>query len=86
MSDAESVLAVLNHRRSKGAWFGRNQCVVNMHPFCGDAAKDALDDMFRWIPHSMRTSRDFEQLVAKAYAERSAANRRHLSPCNEGLG
>jgi RimJ/RimL family protein N-acetyltransferase len=33
------------------------------------AAKDALDDIFRWIPYRMKTSEDFERLVEKALAE-----------------
>jgi N-acetyltransferase len=32
-------------------------------------AKDALDDIFRWIPYSMRTLDDFQLLVEKAFDE-----------------
>jgi RimJ/RimL family protein N-acetyltransferase len=34
-----------------------------------EAAKDALDDIFRWIPYSMKTPADFESLVDKAFEE-----------------
>src|SRR3984957_13970102 len=34
-----------------------------------EAAKDALDDIFRWIPYSMKTPEDFERLIDKAFAE-----------------
>jgi N-acetyltransferase len=34
-----------------------------------DAAKDALDDIFQWIPYSMKTREDFQRLVEKAFAE-----------------
>jgi len=34
-----------------------------------EAAKDALDDIFRWIPYSMKTPEDFERLIEKAFAE-----------------
>jgi N-acetyltransferase len=34
-----------------------------------DAAKDALDDIFRWIPYPMRTPEDFQRVVDKAFAE-----------------
>jgi RimJ/RimL family protein N-acetyltransferase len=34
-----------------------------------DAAKDALDDIFQWIPYRMKTREDFELLVEKALAE-----------------
>ncbi|MGA8441802.1 MAG: GNAT family protein [Candidatus Sulfotelmatobacter sp.] len=33
------------------------------------AAKDALDDIFHWIPYSMKTLEDFEHLVEKALGE-----------------
>ena len=32
-------------------------------------AKDAVDDIFRWIPYSMRTPEDFQRMVDKAFAE-----------------
>jgi RimJ/RimL family protein N-acetyltransferase len=34
-----------------------------------DAAKDDLDDIFRWIPYAMKTREDFRQWMAKAFAE-----------------
>ena len=34
-----------------------------------EAAKDALDDIFRWIPYRMQSPEDFEHLVDKALAE-----------------
>jgi RimJ/RimL family protein N-acetyltransferase len=33
------------------------------------AAKDALEEVFRWIPYPMKTQDDFERLVTKALAE-----------------
>jgi RimJ/RimL family protein N-acetyltransferase len=33
------------------------------------AAKDNLDDIFRWIPYSMKTPEDFQRVVKKAFAE-----------------
>jgi N-acetyltransferase len=33
------------------------------------AAKDALDEIFRWIPYPMKTPEDFEYLVEKALGE-----------------
>ena len=33
------------------------------------AAQDALDDLFRWIPYSMKTPEDFQRFVAKAFEE-----------------
>jgi RimJ/RimL family protein N-acetyltransferase len=32
-------------------------------------AKDAVDDIFRWIPYAMRTELDFQQWLEKALAE-----------------
>ncbi len=50
--------------------------VVRLEPICREhaemfwqAAKDALDDIFQWIPYRMRTIEDFEQLVEKALGE-----------------
>ncbi len=34
-----------------------------------DVAKGALDDIFRWIPYSMKTPEDFQRLIEKALAE-----------------
>jgi N-acetyltransferase len=34
-----------------------------------EAAKDALDDIFRWIPYPMKTPADFQLLVDKAFDE-----------------
>ena len=34
-----------------------------------EVAKDALDDIFRWIPYRIQTPEDFEKLVAKARQE-----------------
>ena len=34
-----------------------------------DAAKDALDDIFQWIPYRMKTRDDFDRLLEKMLAE-----------------
>ena len=34
-----------------------------------EAAKDSLDDIFRWIPYRMQTLEDFQRLVEKAFGE-----------------
>jgi len=34
-----------------------------------DVAKDALDDIFRWIPYAMKTPGDFQRMVEKTLAE-----------------
>jgi len=34
-----------------------------------DVAKNDLDDIFRWIPYSMKTQADFDLLVDKAFTE-----------------
>jgi RimJ/RimL family protein N-acetyltransferase len=34
-----------------------------------EAAKDALEDIFRWIPYRMQIHEDFERLVEKSHAE-----------------
>ena len=34
-----------------------------------DVAKDSVEDIFRWIPYSMRTSEDFQRWADKAVEE-----------------
>ena len=34
-----------------------------------NVAKNDLDDIFRWIPYSMKTPEDFQRLIAKAFDE-----------------
>src|SRR4029077_19763103 len=34
-----------------------------------DAAKNDLEDIFRWIPYAMQTREDFEKLIDKAFGE-----------------
>jgi N-acetyltransferase len=50
--------------------------VVRLEPIRGEhadlfweAAKDNLEDIFRWIPYSMRTPDDFQKLVDKIFVE-----------------
>jgi RimJ/RimL family protein N-acetyltransferase len=49
---------------------------VRLEPFrrehCGmlwEAAKDSIDEIFRWIPYSMRSLAEFESWTDKAFAE-----------------
>jgi RimJ/RimL family protein N-acetyltransferase len=37
-----------------------------------EIAKDDVDDIFRWIPYSMKTPQDFERVIAKAFAEQES--------------
>jgi RimJ/RimL family protein N-acetyltransferase len=34
-----------------------------------EVSKNDLDDIFRWIPYSMKTREDFQKLIDKAFAE-----------------
>jgi len=34
-----------------------------------DVAKDDLEDIFRWIPYSMKTPEDFQKVIEKAFDE-----------------
>jgi RimJ/RimL family protein N-acetyltransferase len=50
--------------------------VIRLEPIRSDhveafwqVAKDALDDIFQWIPYRMQTRDDFERVVEKALAE-----------------
>jgi RimJ/RimL family protein N-acetyltransferase len=35
------------------------------------AAKDAVDDIFRWFPYAVKTEKDFETVVAQAFEEQA---------------
>ena len=37
-----------------------------------DIAKDDLEDIFRWIPYSMKTPDDFQRLIDKAFEEQES--------------
>jgi RimJ/RimL family protein N-acetyltransferase len=38
-------------------------------PLLWDVAKDHLEEIFRWIPYSMRTREDFHSLIDRTFAE-----------------
>jgi RimJ/RimL family protein N-acetyltransferase len=40
-------------------------------PLLWDVAKDALDDIFRWIPYPMRTAEDLQNSIEKSLAEQA---------------
>jgi N-acetyltransferase len=69
MGHAASVLNIVTPLTLEGS-------VVRLEPIRGDhaqlfweAAKDAVDDIFRWIPYPVKTPEDFQKLVAKALGE-----------------
>lgn len=37
-----------------------------------EIAKNDLEDIFRWIPYSMKTAQDFERVIAKAFDEQES--------------
>jgi len=37
-----------------------------------EIAKNDLEDIFRWIPYSMKTPQDFERVIAKAFDEQES--------------
>lgn len=47
----------------------RLEPVRREHADLWEAAKDALDDLFRWIPYPMKTPEDFQRFVSKAFEE-----------------
>ena len=51
-------------------------CVIRLEPLrrehvtmFWEVAKDAVDDIFQWIPYRMKTFEDFQQVVEKAFTE-----------------
>ncbi|MBZ5678918.1 MAG: GNAT family N-acetyltransferase [Acidobacteriia bacterium] len=51
-----------------------------------DVAKDALEDIFRWIPYPMRTLEDFLQVVDKAFAEQDRGESVVFTTVERGTG
>src|SRR5258706_3378148 len=51
-----------------------------------EASKDALDDIFQWIPYRMKTRDDFQNLVQKAYAEQERGESVVLATVERSLG
>jgi N-acetyltransferase len=51
-----------------------------------EAAKDALDDIFRWIPYSMKTPADFECLLNKAFEEQERGESIVFATVERGSG
>jgi RimJ/RimL family protein N-acetyltransferase len=51
-----------------------------------DAAKDALEDIFRWIPYPMRTPEDFQRVVDKAFTEQDRGESVAFATVERGSG
>ncbi|MGB8582867.1 MAG: GNAT family protein [Candidatus Sulfotelmatobacter sp.] len=65
--------------------------VVRLEPIHRDhaelfwqVAKDALDDIFRWIPYRMQTPEDFKHLVEKALGEQERSESVVFATSNSG--
>lgn len=51
-----------------------------------EAAEDALDDIFQWIPYRMKTREDFRRLVEKAFAEQARGESIVFATTERGSG
>jgi N-acetyltransferase len=51
-----------------------------------NAAKDALDNIFQWIPYRMKTAEDFEHLVEKALGEQERGESVVFATVERGSG
>lgn len=51
-----------------------------------EVVKNNLEDVFRWIPYSMRTPEDFQRLIDKAFEEQERGNRWCLPRSNRAPG
>jgi len=51
-----------------------------------DVAKNDVEDIFRWIPYSMRTPEDFRKLVDKAFAEQNRGESVVFATLEQGSG
>jgi RimJ/RimL family protein N-acetyltransferase len=67
--------------------------VVRLEPIRRDhveefwnVAKDALDDIFEWIPYRMKTREDFQRLVEKAFDEQKRGESIVFATVERGSG
>jgi len=51
-----------------------------------DISKDALDDVFEWIPYRMKTREDFQHLVEKAFDEQKRGESVVFATVERGSG
>src|SRR5271163_3486198 len=51
-----------------------------------EIAKDALDDIFQWIPYRMQTREDFQQLVEKIFEEQQRGESVAFATAERGSG
>jgi RimJ/RimL family protein N-acetyltransferase len=51
-----------------------------------EVAKNALDDIFQWIPYRMKTPEDFQQLIDKAFAEQGRGESIVFATIERGSG
>jgi len=51
-----------------------------------EAAKNALDDIFQWIPYRMKTPEDFRRLIDKAFAEQERGESIVFATVERGSG
>ena len=51
-----------------------------------EVAKDALDDIFQWIPYRMKTREDFQRLVEKAFDEQERGESVVFATVERGSG
>lgn len=50
------------------------------------AAKEALDEIFRWIPYAMKSPKDFERMVAKTLLEQERGESVAFATVERGSG
>ena len=86
MSQAVSALNIVMPLTLEGA-------VVRLEPIRADhaqlfweAARDSVDDIFRWIPYSVKTPADFQKLVSKALAEQERGESVVFATVERGSG
>ena len=51
-----------------------------------EIAKNDLEDIFRWIPYSMKTPEDFQRLVEQSFEEQERGESVVFAPVERGSG
>ena len=74
--ERKCTMSLLTSQLNTGARFTLEGSVVRLEPLHHEhadqfwrATKDALEDIFRWFPYSMKAREDFDRLVDTAMAE-----------------
>jgi N-acetyltransferase len=86
MSDAISPMNVVTPLTLEGSVVRLEPVRAEHAQLFWEVAKDALDDLFRWIPYPMNTQEDFQRFVARAFEEQERGESVVFATVERGSG